>query len=129
MGDYRGEHACYWLKHGDHGGLDVVDDTLKTVTPDRDTTAVIVKSEGDEVYSDEEDSKGDIDATAEENVEKIKLENDLHDDSLTIRGRYLDISNPSKTGNDTSVNDTLVKLYDKTGYNITMEDVNNLTIF
>ena len=121
---------------------------------------MIIKSDGDKtVDSDEEHNKADIDTAAEENVEKIKLENDLYDDSLTMRGRYLDISNLSKTSNDSPVtsdddnvidilhqdvetlvnksiltnaqqaNDTLAKLYDKTGYNITMIVVNNFTIF
>ena len=114
---------------------------------------MIVKSDGDQtVYSDEEHNQADIDTIVEETVEKIKLENNLYDDSLTIRGRYLDIINTSVTSDDDNdinilhqddetlvnksiltnaqqANDTLAKLYDKTGYNITMKDVNNLTIF
>ena len=114
---------------------------------------MIVKSDGDQtVYSDEEHNQADIGTIAEETVEKIKLENDLYDDSLTIRGRYLDIINTSVTSDDDNdinllhrddetpvnnsiltdaqqANDTLAKLYDKTGYNITMIVVNNFTIF
>ena len=37
--------------------------------------------------------------------------------------------NKSILTNAQQANDTLAKLYDKTGYNITMKDVNNLTIF
>ena len=97
---------------------------------------MIVKSDGDQtVYSDEEHNQADIDTIAEETVEKIKLENNLYDDSLTIRGRYLDIINTSVTSDDDNdinilhqdvetlvkksiltnaqrANDTLAKLYD-----------------
>ena len=60
-----------------------------------------IKSDGDEtVHSEKEHNQENIDTAAEENMEKINLANYSYD-SLTIRGRYLDIVNLSNTGNDT----------------------------